>query len=82
MTKSDKIRSYFDKYESGEMSLIEVAVCSKTNQKYAEKILYTERLRIEVEKKDALPKEEILDAPKFWNPEDEIKTPPCVGHEF
>lgn len=73
MTKSDKIRSYFDKYQSGEMSLIEVAVCSKTNQKYAEKILYTERLRIAVEKKDALPKEEILDAPKFWNPEDEIK---------
>lgn len=71
MTKADKIRSYFDKYESGKMSIIEVSALSGAKISYTRSVLSRERGLRQV-KKDETKSEPILDAPKFWNPEDEL----------
>ena len=71
MSKADKIRSFFDKYESGKMSIIEVSALSGTKIGYTRNILSKERILRQV-KISETKSEPVLDAPKFWNPEDEL----------
>ena len=71
MTKADKIRNFYDKYASGKMSIIEVSALSGSKIGYTRNILSKEKILREV-KKDETKSEPVLDAPKFWNPEDEL----------
>lgn len=71
MTKADKIRSYFDKHVAGKMSIIEVSALSGTKIGYTRNVLSKERILRDV-KEDETKFEPVLDAPKFWNPEDEL----------
>ena len=82
--KADKIEKYYTEWLNG-LSYIEIAKTTKTAKSYAYKVLIR---RLNFDKKKEIyrrfnPKiTSIKDAPKFWNPEDEIRIPPCVGHEF
>lgn len=71
MTKADKIRNFYDKYASGKMSIIEVSALSGAKISYTRSVLSRERGLRQV-KISETKSEPVLDAPKFWNPEDEL----------
>lgn len=71
MSKAEKIRSFYDKYESGKMSIIEVSALSGAKIGYTRNVLSKEKIIRQV-KEDETKSEPVLDAPKFWNPEDDL----------
>lgn len=79
-TTKDKVLKYYDKYLSGEVSLMEVAVSAKTNRHYASQIIGLHTMQLNVDKKYTKNPYDFTDAPKKYNPEDEIKHIEVIYH--
>lgn len=79
MIKRDKILEHYNEWASHRTTVYDIALECNSSSKYVNSVMNDYREDLE---NSIIKLSQGEDAPKFWNPEDEIRTPPCVGHEF
>ena len=73
--KKDRILKYYSEWLNG-FSFKDIARITETHKSYVYKVLFAKMMRdkeMEIQRIANLKKAPIKDAPKFWNPEDEIR---------
>lgn len=70
MTKRDKILEHYNEWASHRTTVKEIAQKCKSNSKYVNSVMNDYREDLE---NSIIKLSQGEDAPKFWNPEDELK---------